>query len=131
MISLYIAKGLWRGEILFALDHFNFHWRTELMKMLSWFVGTDKDFAVNVGKCGKYLKKYLSDDVLARLMRTYPSGDIKSVWEAFYVTAQLFDETATTVAERLGFSYNSDELQKCTEYARHIQTLPSDAAEII
>lgn len=34
-ISHYITKELWREEMMFALEHFNLHWRSELIKMLS------------------------------------------------------------------------------------------------
>lgn len=130
-ISPYITKGLWRGEILFALDHFNFHWRTELIKMLSILVGTETDFSVSVGKCGKHLNRYLSADHWERLMKTYFSGDYSSVWDAYFIAAELFDEAASIVAERLGYDYDKVLAKRCIEYARHIRSLPADAAEII
>ena len=98
--------------------------------MLSILVGTETDFSLSVGKCGKYLEKYLSAESWERLMKTYFTGNIGSVWEAFFTAAELFDETAALVAERLGYDYDRALARRCIEYAEHIRSLPADAAEI-
>lgn len=42
-VATYVSKGLLRGEILFAIDHMNEVLRHELLRMISWYVGTEKD----------------------------------------------------------------------------------------
>lgn len=66
-----------------------------------------------------------------KLMKTYPKGTLEAVWEAFFVTASLFDEAAAQVAERLGFKYDKGLAARQTEYARRIKELPRDATEIL
>ena len=51
-VSPYVAKGLWREEIIYAkhfLDHFV---RDQLNKMIYWYVGTRTDWRHNPGKFG-------------------------------------------------------------------------------
>ena len=43
-VATYVSKGLLRGEILFAIDHMNEVLRHELLRMISWYVGTEKGF---------------------------------------------------------------------------------------
>ncbi|MBM7587447.1 aminoglycoside 6-adenylyltransferase [Bacillus pakistanensis] len=55
-VTTYVAKGLWRREILYAQEHLNNFVRPMLIKMLEWKVGIETDYSVSVGKCGKYLE---------------------------------------------------------------------------
>lgn len=130
-LSPYITKGLWRDEILFAMDFFNHYFRHELLLMLSWYAGIDTDFSVSMGKSCKYIKSFLPAEKWEQLLRTYPSGDIDCVWNSFFAAVELFDKTAREVAEKLGFSYRERDGIACTAYAKHIKDLPRDAKEII
>jgi aminoglycoside 6-adenylyltransferase len=63
-VSPYVAKGLWRQEILYAKTMLDEVIRNEqLLKMLKWHIGRKTGFAVNPGKAGKYYKKYLEPDM--------------------------------------------------------------------
>ena len=48
----YVAKGLWRGRVTYALDTLNACVRPQLLHMLSWLAGTRTGFAVSAGKSG-------------------------------------------------------------------------------
>ena len=52
-VAPYSAKGLWRKEIVFAMEMMNGYSRKELRKMLSWYAGIRTDFSLSVGKLGK------------------------------------------------------------------------------
>ncbi len=104
-----IGKGLWRGEIPYAMDMLNLHGRPELMKMLAWYAGVNRDFSCSVGKCGKYLYKYLTKEEYQRLMETYPGAEEEAVWRAVKAMCGLFDETARKVGKGLGYPYNKEE----------------------
>ena len=58
-VSPYVAKGLWRGEIIYAKEMLDQVLREPLMKMTTWYVGAKTRFSKNPGKYGKYLKQYL------------------------------------------------------------------------
>lgn len=130
-VSLYIAKGLWREEILFSMDFLNFYVRPQLMKMVSWYAGIQTDFSLSVGKCGKYLNKYLPKDIWDRYLQTFPKAEVASVWDSVFVMCELFDETAVKVAKKFNFTYNREEADRCKFFLQHVQKLPKDAKEIL
>lgn len=130
-VMLYIAKGLWRGEILFSLDSMNSWVRPQLFEMVSWYVGIQTDFSCSVGKSGKYLNKYLPEDIWKRYLQTYPAGDVYSVWSSVFIMNELFEEMALKVGSELGFTYNYEEAQRSRAFAEHIRYLPQDAEKIL
>lgn len=100
-----IGKGLWRGEVTYVMDMLNLHTRPELLKMLSWYVGIQNQFSCSVGKSGKYLKSYLPSEYYARLIDTYPQGDVDCIWQSVFVMCDFFEEIAGIVAEALDYVY--------------------------
>lgn len=129
-VSTYVAKGLWRKEILYAQDHLNTIVRPMLMKMLEWQVGIQTDFSVSVGKSGKYLQQYLSDQSWQELLSTYAKGSYEDTWRALFAMGHLFRVTAEFVAKHLNYEYPYEEDQRVTAYLKHIEILPPNATEI-
>jgi len=129
-VSTYVAKGLWRKEILYAQDHLHNIMRPMLMKMLEWQVGIQTNFSLSIGKNSKYLKNYLPSSSWNELMSTYPGGTYEEVWDALFAMGRLFRETALEVAEQLGFEYDSGQDQRVTGFLQHVRQLPADAKEI-
>lgn len=130
-VLLYIGKGLWREEILYALDHLNDYVRPQLLDMITWYAGILTNFSLSVGKCGKLLKDILPKDLWDRYLQTYPKADMNSVWEAVFVMCELFDEVALLVGKEFDFEYDSEEAKKCYSYMKHLRQLPKDAKEIL
>ena len=56
-MSVYAAKGLWRGELTYAHTMLDGYVRDQLMKMLEWYFGVKTGFKKSPGKYGKYLKR--------------------------------------------------------------------------
>jgi aminoglycoside 6-adenylyltransferase len=104
-VSTYVAKGLCRGEILFAIEHLNNYVRPMLLQMLAWQVGIKTYFSLSVGKAYKYLDQYLGKDDWNQLLATYPNGTPDAVWEALFTCHRLFRKSASDTADRLGFAY--------------------------
>ena len=129
-VVLYVAKGLWRNEILYSFDCLNYWVRPQLFDMISWYVGIQTNFSCSVGKSGKYLDKYLPRDIWKRYLQTYPTADIDSFWDSILVMSELFEEIALNVGKEFGFTYNHEEAQKSKAFAQHIRFLPKDAKEI-
>ena len=121
-VSLYAAKGLWRRELLYALDHLNLYIRPQLLRLLSWQAGESHGYSISVGKCCKYLDRYLPDQIWRRLLRTYPVAGVEEIWEALAETCRLFDDTAVKLAESLGYSYNVEEARRCLEYLEKVRS---------
>ncbi|AZU62152.1 aminoglycoside 6-adenylyltransferase [Neobacillus mesonae] len=129
-VLTYVAKGLWRNEILYAQEHLNNYVRPMLLKMLEWQVGIQNDFAVSIGKSGKYLEKFLPEDIWRDLMSTYPNGEYENVWNALFSMINLFRTTAQSVAESLNFQYPHHDDNRVTKYLKLVKELPSNAVEI-
>lgn len=129
-VSPYIAKGLWRKEILYSMDHMNYYVRPMLLMMLSWQAGLRTGFSVSVGKCHKYLDHYLPEAVWQKLLKTYPMAEVNSVWNSLFAMGELFRESARYVADRLGYTYNLEEDLRTTDFLKDIRKLPRDAKEI-
>jgi aminoglycoside 6-adenylyltransferase len=129
-VSTYVAKGLWRREILYAQEHLNRYVRPMLIKMLEWRVGFDTDFAVSIGKGGKYLERYLPPSRWRMLLDTYPDGTYEGVWNALFVMGDLFRTTAQEVALRLQTEYPLEEDRRVVRYLEQVRRLPRDAASI-
>ncbi|WP_046228265.1 aminoglycoside 6-adenylyltransferase [Paenibacillus dauci] len=129
-VSTYIAKGLWRREILYALESLNLYVRPMLIRMLSWQAGIEHDFCISIGKGAKYLERYLSADDWQALLATYPRAESREIWRSIWTMTELFSQIALQVASRLGLEYNREEEQNVTAYLRHVAELPDDAADI-
>lgn len=128
-VSTYVAKGLWRNEILYAMDHLQII-RNMLLKMLEWKIGIETDFTISIGKNGKYMEKYLEKEIWNTLLNTYPKGNINDIWDALFTMTNLFEQITLEVANRLQFNYSVIEVKKVLAYLEHIQQLPLDAKEI-
>ena len=103
--TAYVVKGLCRREILFAIDHMQEIQRKELLRMLSWLVGTEYSFAFSLGKNYKFLDKYLPPELWQRLLATYSMDSYPHMWAALEGTMSLFREASKETAQRLDFAY--------------------------
>ncbi|TDQ36375.1 aminoglycoside 6-adenylyltransferase [Aureibacillus halotolerans] len=108
MTSTYVAKGLARKEILFAIDHMNDPFRPQLLTMLRWKVGLETGFSISIGKNDKFLKAYIRDDTWARLLTTYNMETYDSMWQGLDTCIALFKETAFSIKESHLYSYPDD-----------------------
>jgi aminoglycoside 6-adenylyltransferase len=129
-VSTYVAKGLWREEILYAKYLLENAIREQLMKMLTWQVGIKTRFKQGPGKFGKHLKGYLDPEYWVLLEKTYSDASYEKTWEALHAMCDLFRSVATGVAGQFGFDYPDNDDQKVSAHLKHVQSLPRDAAEM-
>jgi len=127
-LSTYVAKGLWRKEILYAKKHLDQHLSEMLVTMLAWQVGIDTDFSVSVGKCGKYLQRYLAPACWQALLATYADASYDGTWSALWAACDLFRQTAQSVAAHFGYTYAQQDDDRVTAYLHHVHALAQDAS---
>ena len=125
-----IAKGLWRKELPYVCDMLDFHLRPLLRQLLEWKIGSEHNFSVSTGKCGKYMNRYLLPEVYERYLSTYSSANVPELWRAVWEMCRLFEETALEVSGRLCFAYQEQEAENSRKFLKRVQELPEDAAEI-
>lgn len=115
-VSTYVAKGLWRNEISYAHAMLDGPVRDQLLKLLSWEAGIRTDFSVSVGKCGKYLNRYLPPEDWTLYCRTYCTADTKDIKTALFTMQQLFSHVSRTVADALSFPLDTEEARRVLAY---------------
>lgn len=128
-VSPYVAKGLWRRQIVYAKHALDVVVRDQLMKMLTWYIGVRTGFSVNPGKDGKYFERYLEPELWEMLLATYTDDSYEHTWEALFTMGELFRRVARQVAEAFGFSYPYEDDARVSAHLRRVRELPADAQE--
>ncbi len=129
-VAPYVAKGLWREEILYAkymLDHFV---RDQLMKMITWYVGMRTQFSRSPGKYGKYLRQYLEPVIWELLLETYADASYANTWAALDVMCDLFRRFAVEVAAHFDLDYPYQDDERVSAHLKYVHNLPRDAEEM-
>jgi len=129
-VSPYVAKGLWRQEIVYAKHMLDLYVREQLMKMLDWYVGMRTGFQKSPGKMGKYLEKYLEPELWQLLRKTYSEADYESTWNALLTMGDLFRHIAIPVAQHFSFAYPYGDDEHVSAHLRHVRGLPHDAKDM-
>jgi aminoglycoside 6-adenylyltransferase len=129
-VSPYVAKGLWREEILYARYMLDQILREQLLKMLAWHIGVKTHFSKNPGKYGKYYRQYLEPELWNLLLATYTDASYESTWQALHTMGDLFRLVALQVAEHFGFDYPHGDDQRVSAHLKRVQSLPRNATEI-
>ncbi len=120
-VCTYVAKGLVRNEITYAKQMLETVVRPMFMKMIEWHIGTKTKFSVSIGKCGKFVKNYLSDKTHRTILRTYSDHEIDNNWNALFEMTELFGNLAVSVSNNMSFDYNLEEENNVTNYLRKLQ----------
>ena len=126
----YVAKGLWRREIIYARYMLDEVVRQQLMKMLTWHIGVQTDFQVNPGKYGKYFEQYLEAEDWSLLLETFADGGYETSWQALFAMGRLFRKVAQQVAGKFGFIYPQGEDARVTSHLEHVRNLSPDATKM-
>jgi aminoglycoside 6-adenylyltransferase len=126
----YVAKGLWRDEILYAKTMLDQVLREQLMKMLAWHIGVKTRFGRNPGKFGKYFRRYLEPELWRMLEATYADAGYDNTWDALLTMGDLFEMVAVAVAGYFGFDYPHGDAGRVRAHLEHVRFLPKDATEI-
>jgi aminoglycoside 6-adenylyltransferase len=125
-----IAKGLWRKEVTYAQDMLNFVVRKQLEKMLSWKIGELTDYSVSVGKSGKYMKKWLSEEEWQKYLDTYCGTDVNDMWSAVESMCRLFYDVSKWVAEHGNFVFDRQEADNSFKYFSTVKEMDENAVSI-
>lgn len=125
-----VGKGLWRGQMPYVMDQLDAIVRPQLLRMLSWRAGADHDFAVSVGKAGKYLDRWLDDESYRRYLATYAPAEAEAVWQAVDAMVSLFDETARHLAKAMGLAYDERQTAAISMFLSRVRNLDRSSAAI-
>ena len=121
------TKGLWRDEIPYVMDAVDDTLRPELRKLLEWKIGIEHDFQISVGKSGKYMKKYLTDQEYQQYLSTYTVAQKDSVIYSILTMCDLFNTTAKFLSQQLHYAYDNKQAQNSLYFFKHVMLLDKDA----
>lgn len=128
-IQTYVAKGIWRDEYSLARYTHDVILQECVVKLLSWYVGMQHDWKVNVGKCGKWLKRYLPGDIYNEFAATFSGTSYDEIWSALFNAGKLIRKIGMDVAQSLHYTYPLQEDVNVTEYLKKVKALRKDAIE--
>ena len=103
-ITPYVVKGLCRRELLFAIDLLAMM-LNELLRMLSWQVGSAYGFTFSVGKNYKFINQYLPAEQWQTLLSTYRTDSVENTWRSLFTCHELFRDAAKNFAAKYGYTY--------------------------
>ncbi len=129
-VAPYVAKGLWRNELLYANGMLANVIRPHLLDMCDWLVASDYDWRISTGKMHKELQQLLPETLWRQLASTYAAGTISDTWHALDMSMDLFAQVAGQVASRLEFNYVREEERGSRKYIDAIRKLAPDATSI-
>jgi aminoglycoside 6-adenylyltransferase len=129
-VTPYVAKGLWRKEIIYARHILDEYVREQLMKMLNWRIGIKTGFLKNPGKLGKYYKDFLEPELWNLLLDTYSPAEYEKTWDALFGMCSLFRKVAIEIADQYQFDYPYGEVERVSAHLAHVRQLPRNAKEI-
>ncbi|TCI30048.1 adenylyltransferase [Exiguobacterium sp. SL-10] len=110
-VSLYVVKGIKRGQLLYAFDHVTIM-RTMLRQMLAWDVGFATNFTANGGKSGDGLKRHLAPGVWQTYLDTYTLVEVTAMETAHAALVEQFERVSRRVAERAGYPFAEMEARR-------------------
>lgn len=104
--TTYVAKNLWRDEVMMAKYNLDVVLRHELLlKMLEWRVEVDRGWTWKPGLAGRGLKRELAPETWADLEATWVGAGVEENWRALFAMTALFRRVAREVGEALGYTY--------------------------
>jgi aminoglycoside 6-adenylyltransferase len=99
-LSTYVAKGLCRNELFYALHHLELM-QKQLLTMISWKAGAGR--AVSVGKSFKYLEKFTAPALWERILQSCGVPSVEGCRGALQNACALFREISAELTAALGY----------------------------
>jgi aminoglycoside 6-adenylyltransferase len=122
--SSYVAKGLWRGEVVNAKLALDVDMKLGVVRrFLEWRIEIANDWSVKPGAYGRGLEDLLDPETAAELAATYVGSAVEENWEALFATIALFRRVAREVADTLGLVYRQELDDIATGYLEAVRAL--------
>jgi aminoglycoside 6-adenylyltransferase len=122
--STYVAKNLWRDELIFMKYNLDYIMKFKLLrKLLEWRMEIDQNWSVKTGAYGRGLKQRLMPETWAELEATYAGAGMEENWAALFKTIDLFRRVAIEVGDHLGYGYPHDLDQRMVAYLEKVKEM--------
>jgi len=118
---LNVAKGLKRGEIIYAKEILENNVRPMLWQLIEWNIGSKHNFKISVGKSGKFANKFMAKSLYENILKTYTNSNIENNWDALFLMTKIFHKEQKRLAKNLNFHINTNEAKNSKEYLKQIR----------
>lgn len=126
-VAPYVAKGLVRSQVTYAVFHAEAVLRPELLRLLDWHVGERSGWRHGGGKLGRDLGRRLEPELWRRLLASYADAGRERAWEALEEMTALFHDVATSLASRLALSYPHAEADRVRAHLARVRAVAHGA----
>ena len=121
---IYVAKGLWRGELTYAKGMLDGTIRIDkLHPLIEWYIGVLHGWSVDVGIYGRWFHYYLDGPTWKHYRRTYAGASLEDNWRALFETIEFARAVGKRVAEVHEFEYPDEVDKKVTGYIQTIREI--------
>jgi aminoglycoside 6-adenylyltransferase len=122
---VYIAKGLWRGELNYARYMLDANIRfKKLVPLLTWYVGIHHGWDTEVGIYGRWLFRFLDDATWDEYVATFAGSNPEHNWSALFAAMALVRRIGLAIGESLGYEYPAEVDRKVSAFIQSIRELP-------
>jgi len=125
--TTYVAKFLWRDDLVAAKHIQELLVQEHLRPMLEWHLEIEHGWSVKPGPYGRRLKKWLRPELWKALENTYCGANLEENWEALFRTISLMHHTAVDVGEKFGFAYPYALEDRMMAHLKRVKNLERDA----
>ena len=123
--ATYVAKSLWRCELIFARWVLDQDLKLETMRrMLEWRIEIDHHWSLKPGVYGRGFEQLLPANTWSEFATTYGALDVEETWVALDRTTALFRRVASDVGNALGYPYPQQADDQVSTYLHEIRRLP-------
>lgn len=117
-VSTYVVKGLARKELFYASDHFYQNCFQEYLKMVSYWVTSQHNYQIDVGKNHKYLLNYISTDEAKKVQGMLNLHNLDVIKESLLAMQSSFNDYAATFAQQNNYQYDQLIGKNVIEYSK-------------
>jgi aminoglycoside 6-adenylyltransferase len=125
--TTYVAKFLWRDDLVAAKHIQELLVQEHLLPMLEWHLEIEHGWSIKPGPYGRRLKQWLRLDLWKDLESTYTGADLEDNWDALFQTIALMRKTAVEVGEKFGFAYPNELENRVMEHLKKVKNLDRKA----
>ncbi|HAT8610617.1 aminoglycoside 6-adenylyltransferase [Legionella pneumophila] len=120
-VSTYVAKGLWRKQLIYTKHVSEQIVKEELIKMLMWYAGIQTNFSQPMGTYGKYIENHLELELWQEFLKTYVDADYKNMWASLFKMCEIFNDLAIKISSYFGYSFNQKEFDNVVDYLQDVK----------
>lgn len=119
--ATYVAKNLWRDELLPAHYSYTVMQHKHMRVLFEWYIQIERDWSQKTGAYGKFLKRHVPLELWTRFEATFPTAERDATWQALFTLIDLFRDVAIAVGHDLGYAYPETLHQRCVTYLKGVQ----------